>query len=123
MPGESRPNRYRRAHRNCIEKFANVAILQRHAAPRPITACAVAVNVDVAAELRVLWRSFMGIQSLDDRVVLRPGDQTVSQSSPGMGGVGITDTQGKIEGAPVVPGEDIEVALRRAPVALPNLVA
>ena len=46
----------RRADGGCIEKFADVIVLERDTAPGPIAARPTTVDVDVATQSRVLWR-------------------------------------------------------------------
>src|SRR5258707_14998948 len=93
---------HRRSDAHCVEQLANVFILQRHTAPCPIALCAVAVNVDVAAQVCVLQRRLSCPQGAGDRIVLRTRDQAVAQTSLGMRGVRITQAERKIESAFVI---------------------
>src|SRR6185503_6274670 len=90
---ESRLDRDWRPDGHHLEQLPNVTILQGDAAPGPVAAGAIAVNVDIAAEFSVLRWRFICLQRLHDRVVLRPGDQAVSQSSLGMYCIRITDAE------------------------------
>src|SRR4029079_17476251 len=67
----------RRAHRNSLKQFAHVAILQRDTTPGPVAPGAVTMNVNIAAEARVLRRSLLSFQRVLDFVVLRFRDQTL----------------------------------------------
>jgi len=67
---ESRLDGYFRPHRHSLEQFPDFLIFQRHAAPGPIAARAVTVNVDVAAEPRVLRRRRLSFDGPHDRIVL-----------------------------------------------------
>src|SRR6266513_951441 len=70
-----------RSHRYGIEQFAHVVVLQCDAAPGPITARAVAVDINVAAELCVLRWASLRIQCSHDRIILRSVDKAIAQSA------------------------------------------
>src|SRR5439155_5462115 len=96
---------------------------QSYASPCPIALRAVAMDVNVAAQTRILRRRSLCFQGPGDGLVLRFGNQAVPQTSLGMGGVRVAQTKRKIECALVVPGEDVEVAFRRAAIAGFDFVA
>ena len=60
---ESRFDYDGRGDTNGIEQLADVFILQRHTAPCPIALRAVAVNVDVAAQVRVCGGAFFALSA------------------------------------------------------------
>src|SRR6266478_4823138 len=70
-----RLNRDRRSHRYRVEQFLYISIFQRHAAPCPIAACAVSVNVNISAEFRVLRWLSLSLYGVHDCVMLRTGNQ------------------------------------------------
>ena len=106
-----------------VKQLSDVFILQSHTAPGPIAPGAVTVNVDVAAQTRVLRRSSYCFQGFHDRFVLRSIDQAIAQTALSVRSVGIAETERKIESALVILREDVKVALRRAAVAGSHLVA
>src|SRR6185369_4946781 len=85
-----------------VEQLLHVLILQRDAAPCPITFCAVAVNVNQTAEFRVLRRRDLLPLRFDDRVMLRLRDQPVAQPARGIFDVGITHAERQVVSALVV---------------------
>src|SRR6185436_3996452 len=93
LHGELRLDRHGRAHGDGIEQFANVLVLQGDAAPGPIAARAVAMNVDGSAQPGVLRWSGLRLVGADDRVVLRFSYQAIAQTPLGMREVRIADSQ------------------------------
>ena len=65
------PDGYFRPHYDSLEQFFHVIVFQRHAAPGPIAARAVPMNINVAAEPSILWRRGFLFYSLHDCIVLR----------------------------------------------------
>src|SRR6266849_2489833 len=113
---------YRRSDAHRVEQLADVFILQRHTAPCPIALRAVAVNVNVAAQMCVLRRSLFCPQRARDRVVLRARDQAIAQTSFSMRGVRIAQPERKIKRTLRILSEDVELAFRRAPIACAHFV-
>src|SRR5882672_2994435 len=114
---------HRRADAHSTEQLPNVFILQSRTTPGPITPGAVAVDVDVATQASVLRRASLCLQRAQDRVILCFRDQSITQTALGMCRIWVTNTKRKIKRALVIFSEDIEVAFRCAPIALPHLVA
>src|ERR1044072_2471010 len=108
----------RRSHCHRVEEFLHLDILQRDAAPCPITAGAVSVYVDVAAEPGVLRRCGSALDCPNDCVMLRLANQVIAQAPLGVLHVWITHTQRQVERALVVFREDVKLAFGRGAIAL-----
>src|SRR5207302_5311533 len=98
-------------------------VLQSDASPGPIALRAVAVNVDVTAQVRILRRRFLCPQRSRDGLVLGFRNQAVAQTSLGVRGVRIAQSKRKIECALFILREDVEVAFRSASIAGFDFVA
>ena len=89
----------RHANLDDSEQLADVFVLQRDTTPRPIAPRAIAVNVDIAAQRRVLKRPPLCLERAEDIVVLRFGDQALAQPAFGVRRIGIAQTERQIESA------------------------
>src|SRR5438067_9437372 len=101
----------------------NVLVLQSDASPCPIASGAAAVNVDVAPQVRILRRRFLGPQRSPDGLVLGFRNQAIAQTSLGVRSVRIAQSKRKIECALFILGEDVEVAFRSSSIAGFDFVA
>src|SRR5712672_2883482 len=81
------------------------------------------MDIDVATQRSILWRTFLCFQGEHDLIVLALRYQAITQTTRGMRGVWVTDAERKIVSALVIFGEDVEGAFRGAPISLSHFVA
>ena|SRR2546422_5237502 len=98
-PEGSRLDSNRHANLDDSEQIADVFVLERYTTPCPIGLRAIAVDVDIAAQRRLLRRPPLCPERAHNLVILRFCDQAIAQPAFGVRRIWITQTERQIKSA------------------------